>query len=81
MAFQEFTFVTPSAELYVDVDVKSGEVLDLYADARDPVVRRGEWRPGLNPLFLHAVDPARAFAALGRRFWCPEYGTFRDRLR
>lgn len=63
----EVTFVQPetSAEVYVDIDEETGDILDLYTDrASDWLYGRTGYTPGRNPLFLHASTPAQEFHAL-----------------
>lgn len=75
MAFHEFTFTQPETqcEIMVDIDSKTGRIIDVYCYASDVPTIRNEGtgntyilsaKPGLNPLFVHFVSKVRVLRLL-----------------
>jgi len=75
MVFQEYTASDGSNEVMIDVDVKSGKIVDVYtyADCRiehysdkleDFVDLTKSWKTQSNRLFVHCPPNQRKFAVL-----------------
>ena len=74
--FKEITAQLPPAghhdrviEFSVDLDVGSGEAIDVYTDRLNyenmpAVLKKLYWRTKKNPLFVHADDPGEAWEYL-----------------
>lgn len=71
MAFDEHTYVhlDDSREVYVDRDVETGRIVDLYTypSTRERHFPASAWVAGRNPLFVHAAHPAQVYASMVRR--------------
>jgi hypothetical protein len=76
MPVQEITFVGQRIEVYVRIDTDTKDVLDVYwgrkcsfrYDNRKEGGREVKHKDGRNPLFVHAVNPQKAFDVAYRDF-------------
>lgn len=71
--FREVTYIATGggAEIYVGMDVDTGQVMDVYATRDDAMKLAPDlaWVDGGNPLFVHAFAPGSAFLRLVHGPW------------
>jgi hypothetical protein len=70
----EITYVSERGEAYVRIDMETNEVVEVYWDRCStsdcPWLEDIAHKSGLNPLFVHAVDPKAAFRVIDQHMQC-----------